>query len=42
MIRLSDLGKVYIVCGETDLRKGIDGLATLAKEQFEQIGRAHV
>ena len=35
MIRLSDLGKVYIVCGKTDLRKGIDGLATLVKEQFE-------
>ena len=35
MIRLSDLGQVYIVCGKTDLRKGIDGLATLVKEQFE-------
>ncbi|MCR1903299.1 hypothetical protein CBF68_07115 [Lactobacillus taiwanensis] len=31
MIKLSDLGQVYIVCGKTDLRKGIDGL----KEQFE-------
>ena len=29
------LEKVYIVCGKTDLRKGIDGLATLVKEQFE-------
>ena len=35
MIRLSDLGQVYIVCGKTDLRKGMDGLATLVKEQFE-------
>ncbi|EEJ71596.1 IS66 family insertion sequence element accessory protein TnpB [Lactobacillus ultunensis] len=35
MINLSDLGRVYIVCGKTDLRKGIDGLATLVKEQFE-------
>ncbi|NRO87545.1 IS66 family insertion sequence element accessory protein TnpB [Lactobacillus helveticus] len=35
MINLCDLGRVYIVCGKTDLRKGIDGLATLAKEQFE-------
>ena len=35
MIRLSDLSQVYIVCGKTDLRKGIDGLATLVKEQFE-------
>ena len=35
MIKLSDLGQVYIVCSKTDLRKGIDGLATLVKEQFE-------
>ena len=35
MIRLSDLGQVYIVCGKTHLRKGIDGLAILIKEQFE-------
>lgn len=34
MIKLSDLGQVYIVCGKTDLRKGIDGLATLIREQF--------
>lgn len=33
--RFSDLGQVYIVCGKIDLRKGIDGLATLVKEQFE-------
>ena len=35
MIKLSDLGQVYIVCGKTDLRKGIDGLATLIREQFD-------
>ncbi|MCT3323326.1 IS66 family insertion sequence hypothetical protein [Lactobacillus johnsonii] len=35
MINLYTLGQVYIVCGKTDLRKGIDGLATLVKEQFE-------
>lgn len=35
MINLSDLGQVYIVCGKTDLRKGIDGLACLIKEQFQ-------
>lgn len=35
MIKLSDLDQVYIVYGKTDLRKGIDGLATLVKEQFE-------
>ena len=27
--------KVYIVCGYTDLRKGIDGLARLVQQQFE-------
>lgn len=25
---------VYIACGRTDLRRGIDGLATIVKEQF--------
>jgi transposase len=32
---LSSLSKIYIACGRTDLRKGIDGLATLVKEQFQ-------
>ena len=32
MIRLSDLGQVYIVCGKTDLRKGIDGLGALVQD----------
>lgn len=27
--------KVYIACGYTDLRKGIDGLATFVQQQFE-------
>lgn len=27
-------GKVYIACGYTDLRKGIDGLASMVQEQF--------
>ena len=27
--------KVYIACGYTDLRKGIDGLARLVQQQFE-------
>ena len=27
--------KVYIACGYTDLRKGIDGLARLVHQQFE-------
>jgi len=26
--------KVYISCGYTDLRKGIDGLASLVQRQF--------
>ena len=29
MINLCDLGQVYLICGKTDLRKGIDGLACL-------------
>ena len=34
--------KVYIACGYTDLRKGIDGLERLVQQQFalDQIGRA--
>ena len=27
--------KVYIACGYTDLRRGIDGLATLVAQQFD-------
>lgn len=27
--------KVYIACGYTDLRKGIDGLASLVQQQFQ-------
>lgn len=33
-IRLSDLGQVYLVCGKTDMRQGIDSLAYLVKSQF--------
>lgn len=32
---VSNLTKIYIACGRTDLRKGIDGLATIVKEQFQ-------
>ena len=35
MINPYDLGQVYIVCGKTDMRKGIDTLAYLVKEKFE-------
>lgn len=27
--------KVYIACGYTDLRRGIDGLAALVQQQFQ-------
>ena len=33
-IRLSDLGQVYLVCGKTDMRQGIDSLAYLVKSHF--------
>ena len=26
---------IYIACGRVDLRKGIDGLASIVKEQFD-------
>ncbi len=28
-------GKVYIACGYTDLRQGIDGLAVMVQQQFQ-------
>ena len=34
MINLSDLGQVYIVCGKTDMRRGIDTLSSMVKEKF--------
>ena len=27
--------RVYIACGYTDLRKGIDGLAAMVQQQFQ-------
>ena len=34
-IQLSSLGQVYLVCGKTDMRQGIDSLAYLVKSQFD-------
>ncbi len=34
MLRDADFHKIYIACGKTDLRKGIDGLAAMVKENF--------
>ncbi|MBF0777591.1 hypothetical protein E4T82_02410 [Streptococcus cuniculi] len=33
-IQISNLGQVYLVCGKTDIRQGIDSLAYLTKSQF--------
>ena len=35
MINLYDLGQVYIVCGRTDMRRGIDSLAAIVKDKFD-------
>ena len=32
---MRQLRGIYLVCGKTDLRRGIDGLADVVKEQFE-------
>ena len=32
MINLAELGRVFIVCGKTDMRRGIDLLAYIVKE----------
>lgn len=31
----TNVKNIYIVCGKTDMRKGIDGLATLIHDSFE-------
>lgn len=31
----TDVKNIYIVCGKTNMRKGIDGLATLVQDNFE-------
>ena len=32
---ISGFEEIYIACGRSDLRKGIDGLAALVKEKFD-------
>jgi hypothetical protein len=34
LLNFTQLQQVYLVCGKTDLRKGIDGLATIVQEEF--------
>ena len=36
MLKEANFESVYIACGYTDLRYGIDGLAATVKEKFEQ------
>lgn len=33
-IHLSSLGQVYLVCGKTDMRQGIDSLAYLTQKLY--------
>ncbi|MFS8163062.1 IS66 family insertion sequence element accessory protein TnpB [Lacticaseibacillus rhamnosus] len=35
LIDIRQLHGIYIVCGKTDLRRGIDGLANVVTHQFE-------
>jgi transposase len=35
MLTLANIDHVYLACGSTDLRKSIDGLATLVQAGFE-------
>ena len=34
ILNLEEIKSIYIVCGKTDLRKGIDGLATYVMEEY--------
>lgn len=34
MINLAELGRVFIVCGKTDMRRGIDSLAYIVRKSF--------
>ena len=35
MLREASFNEIYIACGYTDLRKGIDGLAAWIQQQFD-------
>jgi transposase len=35
LIDMRQVRGVYLVCGKTDLRRGIDGLAAIVQDQFE-------
>lgn len=35
MLKELSTSNIYIVCGHTDMRKSIDGLASIVQEQFE-------
>ena len=35
LIRLPDDIRIYIACGQTDMRKQIDGLATIVQQNFQ-------
>ncbi|MCE2137597.1 IS66 family insertion sequence element accessory protein TnpB, partial [Streptococcus thermophilus] len=35
IIDTSKIEQIYLVCGKTDLRKGIDGLAGIVQEQYD-------
>lgn len=35
ILNQNKLQQIYLVCGKTDLRKGIDGLAGVVQEQFD-------
>ena len=38
---ISNVDAIYIVCGRTDMRKSIDGLCAIIKDQFSIHGQFH-
>ena len=35
MLKEANFNEIYVACGRTDLRKGIDGLAAVIQQQFD-------